>query len=134
MGRPKPPRRPVGQTVPCGWCRQPIHVRATGRIAKWCSQACRSRAWQQRRAAASGLTAVEVVDRVIKVEKEVHVVEYVDQPATPVGTAWAPALLELAMQIDAGRLYDRDLATLADALNEVLAALGRRPAWGRIRR
>ncbi len=134
MGRPKPPRRPVGQSVPCGWCRQPIHVRATGRIAKWCSQACRSRAWQQRRAAVSGLTAVEVVDRVIEVEKEVHVVEYVDKTATPVGKAWVPALLELAQQIDAGRVYDRDLPTFAAALNEVLEALVRRPAWRRIRR
>ncbi len=134
MGRPKPPRRPVGQSVPCGWCRQPIHVRATGRIAKWCSQACRSRAWQQRRAAVSGLTAVEVVDRVIEVEKEVRVVEYVDKTATPVGKAWVPALLELAQQIDAGRVYDRDLPTFAAALNEVLEALVRRPAWRRIRR
>ena len=47
----------------------------------------------------------------------------------PRGAAWAPALTELVRQLDAGRVYDRDLVALAQALNEVLQALDRRPAW-----
>ena len=77
MGRKRAPARLPSQTIPCGWCRAPIAVRATGRLPKWCSPSCRQHAWQQRRAAASGLAAVEVVDRFIEVEKEVTVVEHV---------------------------------------------------------
>ena len=35
----------------CGWCDGPIEIKARGRIPKWCSAACRQRAWEQSRAA-----------------------------------------------------------------------------------
>ena len=133
MGRKRAPARLPGQTIPCGWCRAPIAVRATGRLPKWCSPACRQRAWQQRRAAASGRAAVEVVDRFIEVEKEVKVVEQVKVTVPPSGAAWPAALAVLAKQIDTGRLYDRDLGALAQSLDEVLRALARRPGWRRLR-
>lgn len=133
ISRKHAPARLPGQTIPCGWCRAPIAVRATGRLPKWCSPSCRQRAWQQRRAAASGLAAVDVVDRFIEVEKEVTVVEYVHVTVPPRGAAWPAALTELAKQIDTGRLYDRDLRALAQSLDEVLHALARRPAWRRLR-
>jgi len=37
-------------------------------------------------------------------------------------------LLELAKQLDAGRIYSRDLPELVDALNQVLEAHARHPA------
>jgi hypothetical protein len=101
-------------------------------LPKWCSPSCRQRAWQQRRAAASGLAAVDVVDRFIEVEKEVKVVEQVKVTVPPSGAAWPAALTELAKQIDTDRVYDRDLRALAQSLDEVVQALVRRPAWRRL--
>jgi hypothetical protein len=88
-----------------------------GRIPKWCSPACRQRAWEQARAAASGLAAVRVVERRVTVRK----------PTTPTRRDWVPILHELARQIDDGRVYDRDLDQLATALAQVLEAYRRRP-------
>jgi hypothetical protein len=51
------PRAPGGM-VACGWCGATVTVPNRGRIPKWCSATCRHRAWEQRRAAASGRAAV----------------------------------------------------------------------------
>ena len=133
MSRRRAPARLPNQTIPCGWCRDPIAVRATGRLPKWCSPSFRQRAWHQRRAAESGLAAIEVVDRFIEVEKMVKVVERIEVPVAPTGAAWPAALTELARQIDTGRVYDRDLRALAQSLDQVHQALERRPAWQRLR-
>ena len=133
MGRKRTPARLPGQAIPCGWCRDPIAVRVTGRLPKWCSPSCRQRAWQQRRAAESGLAAVDVVDRFIEVEREIRVVERIEVTVPPTGAAWPAALTELAKQIDTGRMYDRDLRALARSLDAVHEALERRPAWHRLR-
>ena len=116
----------------CGWCGGSIAVRTTGRIPKWCSPVCRHRAWEQRRAAASGRAAVEVVDRVIEVEKPIPVIERVEVPVAPKPRAWPGLLANLANQVDTGRVYDRDLAQLAASLDQVLQALNRRPGWVRL--
>lgn len=121
-------RRP-GQTLVCGWCGSPVVVPARGRVPKWCSSSCRHRAWELTRAAASGRAAVEVVDRVVEVDKPVAVVEQV--PVSPHGRAWPRALADLVTELDTGRVYDRDLPALADALGQVLEALERRPGWRR---
>ena len=133
MSRQPSPARLPDQTIPCGWCHESIPVRSTGRLPKWCSPSCRQRAWQQRRAAESGLAAVDVVDRLIEVEKEVKVVERSEVTVPPRGAAWPAALTELARQIDTGRMYDRDLRALARSLDAVHEALERRPAWHRLR-
>ena len=101
-----------------------------GRPPKWCSPACRHRAWEQSRAAASGRSAVEVVTQIVQVERPVVVKEDVD--VQPSGRGWPDTLIELAHQIDAGRVYDRDLPSLAASLDLVLSALSRRPAWNRL--
>lgn len=121
-------RRRAGQSLLCGWCGGQIAVRATGRTPKWCSDTCRHRAWETSRAAATGAVAVRVVDRAIEVERPVTVVERVEVPGTPRGAGWIAALHELARQLNTGRIYDRDLPALNDALNEVLDAYARRPA------
>lgn len=104
-------RRVPGQTVPCGWCKRPINVQLTGRLPKWCSANCRHRAWEQRRASASGRTPVEVIDRIITVEvdRPVRVVERMTVEVQPTGGGWTRQLEELVKQIEAGRVYDRDL-------------------------
>jgi hypothetical protein len=69
-----------------------------------------------------------------EIERVVRVVERVGVPVEPRGSDWPEMLAVLVKQLDTGRLYDRDLTALAEALNEVLQALQRRPAWSRRRR
>jgi hypothetical protein len=127
-GRTWSPRRP-GQTLACGWCGSPILLPARGRTPKWCSSSCRHRAWELSRAAASGRAAVQVVDRVVEVDRPVTVVQEVLVATVPQGAAWPAALAQLATALDTGRIYDRDLPALAQALAGVAEALDRRPGW-----
>lgn len=104
---------------------------ARGRVPKWCSDACRHRAWEQRRAAASGLCAVEVVERVVEVVQTERVVEQV-RVEVPSGTHprgssdYAEILYELAMRLDTGRIYERDLGSLTSAMTSLIDAFNRR--------
>ena len=100
---------------------------ARGRIPKWCSPSCRHRAWELTRAAVSGRAAVQVVDRVVEVDRLVTVVQEVPVTKIPKGAAWPAALDQLAAELDTGRVYDRDLPALAEALAGVADALDRRP-------
>ena len=122
------PRRP-GQTMACGWCGSPILLPARGRTPKWCSSSCRHRAWELTRAAASGRAAVQVVDRAVEVDRLVTVVQEVPVTTIPKGAEWPAALSQLATALDTGRVYDRDLPALAQALADVADALERRPGW-----
>jgi hypothetical protein len=122
------PRRP-GQTLACGWCGSPILLPARGRTPKWCSSSCRHRAWELARAAASGRAAVQVVDRAVEVDRLVTVVQEVPVTTIPKGAEWPAALSQLATALDTGRVYDRDLPALAQALADVADALERRPGW-----
>lgn len=123
-GTPKRIARRAGQSLACGWCGSPILVPARGRLPKWCSSSCRHRAWELTRAAASGRAAVQVVDRVVEVDKPVTVLEQV--PTSPRGRAWPGALADLVSDLNTGLLYDRDLPALAEALKQVLDAFDRR--------
>jgi hypothetical protein len=125
-GLTRTPRRP-GQTLACGWCGSLILLPARGRIPKWCSSSCRHRAWELTRAAASGRAAVQVVDRVVEVDRLVTVVQEVPVTSVPQGAEWPAALAQLATALDTGRVYDRDLPALAQALAGVADALDRRP-------
>jgi hypothetical protein len=107
-----------GAATKCGWCGGAIEVKATGRIPKWCSPACRQRAWEQSRAAASGRAAVEVVERLVEVP--------VARESTPRRADWPPLLVELAAQLDDGRIYARDLPDLGPVLSDLIAAFNRR--------
>ena len=123
------PRRRPGQLLECGWCGGQVKVARVGCTPKWCSDRCRHRAWEARRASANGDGPVRVVDRTVEVDRALRVVEQVEVPTLPKGPGWAPALHELARQLDAGRVYDRDLGALADGLTEVLNAMHRRPTF-----
>ena len=102
----------------CAWCGEPISRRSRGPIPKWCSATCRHRAWEQTRAAESGRSAVQVVERRVEVPV----------PITPARRDWPSLLDELARQIEDGRVYDRDLVDLSHALRTVLEAYRRRPS------
>ena len=101
----------------CAWCGGPIAPRSRGPMPKWCSATCRHRAWEQARAAASGRSAVQVVERRVPV----HVA------LAPTRRDWPGLLAEFVHQLDDGRVYDRDLPGLARALEPVLQAYRQRP-------
>ena len=100
----------------CGWCGGPITPGSRGPIPKWCSATCRHRAWEQARAAASGLSAVELVERRVEVQV----------PLVPTRRDWPRLLGELDGQLSDGRVYDRDLLALGRALQPVLETYRRR--------
>ena len=100
----------------CAWCGSPIRVRARGRLPKWCSASCRQRAWEQSRAAASGRSAVVVVERPVKVPTA----------RPPRRDEWPAVLEQLVAQIDAGTVYERDLPGIETAMLDVVGALKRR--------
>jgi hypothetical protein len=108
----------------CGWCNGPITPRASGPIPKWCSATCRKRAWEQTRAAASGRSAVQIVERVVTPPPPPS------NPRPPKHGEWQDVLLELSHQLDRGALYDRDLPVVAGALRDVLASFERRTRQG----
>jgi hypothetical protein len=107
----------------CAWCDGAIETKPRGRIPKWCSAACRQRAWVQRQAAESGRAPVEVVGRRVEVP--------VAARAVPRHGEWQPLLVELARQLDTGAVYERDLEALLPAFERLILAARR--AVGRSR-
>jgi len=125
---------PRPRTVTCGWCGKSVQVPSRGRIPTWCGSVCRHRAWEQAQAASSGLSAKEVVERVV--ERTVTLTVRAPRPepreARPAPRApsradeWVHLLTELTKQLDGGRVYTRDLSTVARAVDGVQQALARR--------
>lgn len=124
-------------TVACSWCQQEVAVPAKGRVPKWCGTSCRHRAWEQHRAAESGRSAVDVVERVVEriVTVQLPAPTRPTPPTAPptaavssmpTGSGWAPLLTELARQLDTGRIYTRDLNTIVPVFDQALQALNRR--------
>lgn len=134
--QPSPPERTTAENrstsegrraaaTTCGWCHGAITPRSRGPIPKWCSATCRHRAWEQRRAAASGRSAVEVVERVVTVAATPP------PPALrPRQLAWVDLLRELTAQVEQGTVYDRHMAAIAAALDDVMRAVHRRSRTG----
>ena len=128
----KSPRAP-GQVLECGWCGGPVILQVRGRMPKWCSSTCRTRASERRRAAADGLAAVKVVERDVERIKTVTVVQHhtrqveVEAVRWPSATSdWVMAIRDLTRRVETGRVYDRDLESLADAVNDLVGAMVRR--------
>lgn len=55
----------------CPRCGRAVPKNKTGRPPKWCSQQCRRAAYEERRAAARGALAVQVVAQVTEVEHDI---------------------------------------------------------------
>jgi len=123
-GRTDGDRRRLAATT-CGWCGGAITPKLRGRIPKWCSAACRQRAWEQSRAAASGRSAVTVIER--RVEIPVRALAGFEDGRQPMHGEWVSLLRQLAGQLDTGAIYVRDTPELSAALNEVLSAYERHP-------
>lgn len=124
-------RRRPGQTVSCGWCGTDVSVPARGRVPKWCSNSCRHRAWEQRRAADSGLAAVEVVDRPVEVmvEKKTVVERRVTVPVRQSPHSrreWIDVLDRLTWALSTNRMDIADLGALEPALSRVLISFSDR--------
>ncbi len=121
------PRRRPGQVVTCGWCNATVPIPARGRVPKWCSSSCRHRAWEQARAAASGRSAVHVVERTIQTVVTAPSIREVHIPVQPRNAdEWVNVLDQLSRRLDAGLLYARDLPTLTPAVERLVAAYNRR--------
>ena len=117
--------------VTCGWCGATVTVPSRGRVPKWCSASCRHRAWEQWRAAASGLSAIEVVDRPVEVVRTVTKIKrvVVDGPqiATPRTVEESVRLLEeLAARLDRGTIYHRQLPAMRPAVAAMVDSFNRR--------
>jgi hypothetical protein len=97
--------------------RRPDLREGHGAAAEVVLPSCRQRSWEQARAAASGLSAVRIVERRVEIPT----------PVTPTRRDWAPLLQELARQLGDGRIYDRDIPDLTVALDAVLQAFSRHP-------
>lgn len=74
---------------------------------------------------------MEVKDRVVETVKTVTVVQHHRTEAPVASTPqsadeYAKVLTELAAKIDAGRIYDRDLPTLAPAVAALVGSMTRR--------
>ena len=104
----------------------PIEPKTRGRIPKWCSAVCRQRAWEQTRAAQSGLAAVKVVERAVPAAASTA------KPWTPHHGDCASLLLQLADQINNGQMHDRDIPAAVQALAEVLHAVDQRRTRRRV--
>jgi hypothetical protein len=105
-------------TMTCRWCKVTFRPKATGRLPSWCSARCRRRAWEQKRAAESGLVAVEVVRETV--------VKRRGRERQPRRTEWVELLEQLSRQLDDGRVYDRDLTDIRAALAMVVESSARR--------
>lgn len=115
------------RTVVCGWCGAVVPVGTHGRVPTWCSDACRHRAWEQRRAADSGLAAVRVVNRPVEVVRTVTKIEEVRVVVSPSTVEeWLELLAALTERLDRGRIYDRDLGRLLPSMSALFAAFERR--------
>jgi len=83
------------------------------------------------------LAAVKVVDRDVERVRTVKVVQHhthqveVEVVRWPSATTdWVTALRDLTRRVESGRVYDRDLEGLAEAVNELVGALVRRGRRG----
>ncbi len=114
-------RRAPGQVVRCGWCGEAVAIPPRGRVPKWCTSTCRHRAWEQRRAADSGIVAVEVVQQVVEVKAT-------RSQERRTAQEWAKLLTELSDRLDRRRIYDRDLPGLDDSVLALVQAFNCRTA------
>jgi hypothetical protein len=120
------PKRRRPTSLMCPWCAGTFEVRPAGRIPIWCSAICRHRAWEQNRAAASGRSGIQLVERIVEVDRPTPANKKVRSETPPGSTSWELLLGELVRQLDTGRVYQRDLAAITHASIALNDALHRR--------
>lgn len=113
--------RRAGTTGVCPRCGRPVPARATVRPARWCSQRCRRAAYEERRAAAAGAVAVEVVETVTTTEHGLD--ECVRRvQASPV--AVRKVLAHLTKLLAEDGLHDPKWASTVDSVVVLARAVG----------
>lgn len=110
------------ETVPCAGCGADVPVARRGPLPKWCSQTCRQRGWERRRAAA------ELVDSGVAVA--VREVVQVPVALRPERSEWVGELAELTRQIAAHELPDGCLHPVYEALTVAINQLVHRDSTG----
>lgn len=122
----------AGQQLACGWCVASVTVPARGAGAEIVlGHVSASGPGEQARAAASGRSAIQVVDRTIETVTTVTVVQHhtaqVPIPSRPASVPeFDEVLADLTRRVDSGRVYDRDLPVLIGAARDLVEALSRR--------
>lgn len=111
-------RRVREQTIDCGWCGTTFTINDWGRTPKWCSPKCRRRAWEQRRAAESGLAAVDVVVQKIEVEP----------PLPRTGSEAVRAINHITDRLLDDAYSRGDIRRITEALSHLIAAFEPTPA------
>lgn len=120
------PRRLPGQTVECGWCGRPVNVPARGRVPSWCSSSCRHRAWEAHRAQREQPADVRIVTHRVEVEQPTIRTVEVQVPTEPRSAdEWAGILETFSNRLAQGRVYRRDLPTLAPAMRRLIEVWNR---------
>jgi endogenous inhibitor of DNA gyrase (YacG/DUF329 family) len=110
-----------GTSGVCPRCGSLIPVRATGRPARWCSQRCRRAAYEERRAAAAGAIAVEVVETVTTAE---HGLDECVRRVQPSPVAVRKVLAHLTKLLAEDGLRDPRWVSTVDAAVALARAVG----------
>jgi hypothetical protein len=111
----------------CPRCGAPLPQRKRGRPPKWCSQRCRREAYEERRAAAAGVVAIEFV-RPAEGPKE-HDLGECHSRVVGSPTACRRVLQEMTPLARDGQLVgDPKWEPVIEAVGRFADALGQRPA------
>jgi len=109
----------------CPRCGEPFYVSSTarrGRRQRWCSQACRRAAYEERRAAKNGAIAIEYIEKPApEISLDQHVAAVLDSPA-----ACRNVLRQLRSRADDGMLDEAKWSSVSDELEHLRTSPGRR--------
>lgn len=112
------------ETCPrCGTSFYEPHPRRPGRPRRWCSQACRRAASEERRAAANGAIAVEHVPVAVSLDEHVRAV--LDSPA-----ACRRVLRDLRERFESGLLTDARWNSVQSEVERFRPAPRTQLRWG----
>lgn len=115
----------VEATCPrCGTSFYEPHPRKPGRPRRWCSQACRRAASEERRAAANGAIAVAHVPVAVSLDEHVRAV--LDSPA-----ACRRVLREVHERAEAGLFRDARWNSVQSEIERLQAKAHSQLRWGR---
>lgn len=95
--------------------------RPTGRPATWCSDRCKRAAYEERRAAANGAIAVEIVEKVV--EHDAHGINECANRVMDSSVACRRALDHLAQLAGSGRIYDPKWDATVRSLTKLITAV-----------
>lgn len=115
----------VEETCPrCGTLFYEPHPRKPGRPRRWCSQACRRAASEERRAAANGAIAIEHVPVAVSLDEHVRAV--LDSPS-----ACRRVLRDIRERAEAGLLQEARWNSVQSEIERLQPKPRLQVRWGR---